>query len=132
MTQYKVPILDATNLIPPAKLGTGTPDGTVALFGDQTWKSPGAGSTNIKQTEVDFGTVPISEKEFTITDADVLVTSQLIGNVAYEAPTGKELDELEMDSLDLKFAPGAGQFKIYAKGLDGYLADKFKINYLVG
>ena len=98
----------------------------------KTWKSSGAGSTNIKQTEVDFGTTPVSEKEFTITDADVLVTSQLIGNVAYEAPTGKELDELEMDSLDLKFAPGAGQFKIYAKGLDGYLADKFKINYLVG
>lgn len=90
------------------------------------------GAANIKQTEIDFGAVPVAEKSFTITDVSVLITSQLIGNVAYEAPTGKDLDELEMDSLDLKFAPGAGQFTLYARGLDGYIADKFKINYLVG
>ncbi len=92
----------------------------------------GGGTLDIKQTEIDFGATPISEKSFTITDTSVLVTSQLIGNVTYEAPTDKELDELEMDSLDLKFAPGDGQFILYARGLDGYIADKFKINYLVG
>ncbi len=92
----------------------------------------GGGTLDIKQTEIDFGTTPVAEKSFTITDASVLVTSQLIGNVAYEAPTNKELDELEMDSLDLKFSPGAGQFILYARGLDGYISDKFKINYLVG
>lgn len=92
----------------------------------------GGGTLDIKQTEIDFGTTPVSEKSFTITDTSVLVTSQLIGNVAYEAPTGKDLDELEMDSLDLKFAPDVGQFTLYARGLDGYIADKFKINYLVG
>ncbi len=92
----------------------------------------GGGTLDIKQTEIDFDTMPISEKSFVIIDASVLVTSQLIGNVAYEAPTGKDLDELEMDGLDLKFAPGVGQFTLYARGLDGYIADKFKINYLAG
>ncbi len=92
----------------------------------------GGGTLDIKQTEIDFGVTPVSEKSFTITDVDVVVTSQLIGNVAYEAPTGKDLDELEMDSLDLKFSPGSGQFILYARGLDGYIADKFKVNYLVG
>ena len=52
--------------------------------------------------------------------------------MAYEAPTGKDLDELDMDGLDLKFGPGTGQFTLYARGLDGYVADKFKINYLIG
>jgi len=129
---YNVPIFDTDNKIKTTDLGGTGADGTKCLFGDKSWKVPGAGSTNIKQTEIDFGVIPVSEKEFTITDSDVLVTSQITGTIAYEAPTGKELDELEMDSIDLKFAPGSGQFKIYAKGLEGYLHDKFKINYLIG
>ncbi len=91
-----------------------------------------SGVTNIKQTEIDFGTTPVAEASFVIADADVLVGSQLIESVAYEAPTGKDLDEMEMDGLDLKFAPGSGQFTLYARGEDGYVADKFKVNYLVG
>lgn len=107
---------------------------TVTDVGGETQVSiPGAaGSTNIKQTEIDFGTIPVAEASFTIADADVSATSQLIGSVAYEAPTGKDLDEMEMDGLDLKFAPGTAEFTVYARGTDGYVADKFKINYLVG
>src|SRR5258706_8606475 len=77
-----------------------------------------AGVPNVKQTEIDFGTTPVSEASFTITDSDVTATSQIIGTVAYEAPTGKDLDELEMDALDLKFGPGAGQFTLYVVGQD--------------
>jgi hypothetical protein len=86
----------------------------------------------LKQTEIDFGVVPVAEASFVITDAGVSTGSRLVGNVAYEVPTGKDLDELEMDGLDLKFAPGAGQFTLYARGMEGYVADKFKINYLIG
>ena len=129
---YNVPFLDTDNKIKTVDLGGTGADETKCLFGDKTWKVSGAGSTNIKQTEIDFGTIPVSEKEFIVTDADVLVTSQIIGNVAYEAPTGKDLDELEMDAIDLKFAPGSGQFIIYAKGLEGYIEGKFKVNYLIG
>lgn len=127
----KAPRLDGTNKVPVAQLG----DGGIAtdfLRKDRTWANPGAGSTNIKQVEVDFGVVPKSEASFVIVDVDVSVGSHIIGSVAYEAPTGKDLDELEMDSIDLKFAPGAGQLTIYIIGLLGYLHDKFKINYLVG
>jgi len=131
-TTYKVPILDTDNKIKTADLGGSGADGTKCLFGDKTWKVPGAGSTNIKQCEIDFGSVPVSEAEFIITDSDVLVTSQIIGNIAYEAPTGKDLDEVTMDSIDLKFAPGSGQFTLYVKGLEGYLEGKFKVNYLIG
>jgi hypothetical protein len=87
---------------------------------------------SIKQTEIDFGATPVAEASFTIVDAAVTPSSHLIGQVAYEAPTGKELDELEMDALDLKFGPGSGQFTLYARGLDGYVADTFKINYTIG
>jgi hypothetical protein len=115
-----------------ARLGSGSADSTTFLRGDQTWANPGASSTNIKQTEIDFGPMPVSEAEFTVTDVDVTASSQIMGSVAYEAPTGKDLDELEMDALDLKFAPGSGTLTIRAKGMDGYVHDKFKLNYLVG
>ena len=87
---------------------------------------------NTKQIEIDFGSLPVSEKEFVIIDSDVSPNNQVTGWIAYEAPTGKDLDELTMDSIDLKFSSGTGQFKIYAIGLNGYLHDKFKINYTLG
>lgn len=93
---------------------------------------PSAGSSVVKQIEVDFGSLPVSEASFLITDASVTPSSHIVGTVAYEAPIGKDLDELEMDELDLKFGPGTGQFTLYAIGENGYVADKFKINYVVG
>jgi hypothetical protein len=92
----------------------------------------GGGSASVSQVEIDFGSLPVAEASFTITDATVNPTSHIVGTVAYVAPTGKDLDELEMDGLDLKFGPGSGQFTLYARGRDGYIADKFKVNYVVG
>jgi len=127
----KIPILDTDNKIKTTDLGGVGADSTKFLRGDKTWVVP-QNAPNIKQIEIDFESIPVSEKEFVIIDSDVLVTSQIVGNIAYESPTDKELDELEMDSLNLKFAPGNGQFTIYIKGEEGYLEGKFKINYLIG
>lgn len=108
------------------------PGGTANfLRADGAFAAPTA-AASISQTEIDFGSTPVSEASFLITDANVSSSSKLIGLVAYVAPTGKDLDELDMDGLDLKFAPGVGQFTLYARGLDGYVADKFKINYQIG
>lgn len=104
---------------------------TTFLRADGTFTTVTAAVT-ISQTEIDFGATPVAEASFVITDAAVSAGSKLVGNVAYVAPTGKDLDELDMDGLDLKFSPGAGSFTLYARGQDGYVADKFKINYLVG
>lgn len=108
------------------------PGGTSTFYrADGSFAAPTA-AASISQTEIDFGTTPVAEASFLITDANVSASSKLIGCVAYVAPTGKDLDELDMDGLDLKFAPGSGQFTLYARGMDGYIADKFKINYQVG
>lgn len=124
--------LDAGKVLTIQLGGTGA-DPTKFLRGDRTWAMPVTGSANIKQTEVDFGAMPVAEGSFIITDADVSATSQIICIVAYEAPTGKDLDELEMDRLDLKPEPGSGQFVLHVSAVDGsYLHDKFRINYLVG
>ena len=60
-------------------------------------------------------------------------TSNITASLAYEAPTDKDLDEIEMDALFIICGQAeAGSFKIFIKAIDGsYLADKFKINYLI-
>lgn len=91
------------------------------------------GSVNIKQTEIDFGATPVHGGTFVIVDADATGTSQIVAQLAYVTPTGKALDELEFDSLELRCAPGVGQFTLYATVTDGgMVADKFQIFYLVG
>ncbi len=99
------------------------------LKGDGTWASPTA-SVSITEAEIDVGTTPVAEASIAVTDAGVTATSKIIGGVAYVAPTGKDLDELEMDALEIKFQPASGSLNVKIKGLEGYIADKFKIWYL--
>ena len=84
-----------------------------------------------KQTEVDFGSTPVERGLFVIADADVTANSKLTGNIAYVAPTGKVLDELEFDAFDLRFAPGVGSFTLQILPLQGAVSGKFKVNYQV-
>lgn len=91
-----------------------------------------ARSVLCKQTEVDFGTTPVSSATFTVSDGDVQVDSRIIAQIAYEAPTGKDLDEVELDPIVLVCYPGNKTLTIHAKALEGYVADTFKINYLIG
>lgn len=99
-----------------------------------------SGSTNLydifpkmKQTEVDFGDMPVSNATFIIIDSSVNINSMLIAQVAMVAPTGKDVDEITMDNLQIRCAPSGGTFEMYIETADGsYLADKFKINYTVG
>jgi hypothetical protein len=94
--------------------------------------SPGAGSVNIKQTELDFGATPVYEAEFTITDADVGLTSQIIMQVAYEAPTGRDLDEVEMEPFSCRCKAGSGNFTAHVIALEGPVDGPYKFNHLVG
>ena len=95
---------------------------------------PGAvGGVNIKETEIDFGSLPVAEGTFIVADSDVTVSSQILAQVAYKAPTGKDLDEIEMDDLEIRCAAASGTFSMFIRAADGsYLADTFIINYLVG
>jgi hypothetical protein len=109
------------------------PGGTTNfLRADGTFAAPpgGSGTFAVTQVEVDFGTTPVESAIFTITDAGMTTAKHVIASLAYEAPTGKDLDELEMDTLSIVCGNGTGQFDMFIRSTDGsYLADKFKINY---
>jgi hypothetical protein len=85
----------------------------------------------VTETEIDFGSTPVSEASFTITDSAITSSAmRVMATVSYSAPTGKDQDELEMDDLQLRAVAGSGNFVLYVRAADGsYLADKFKINY---
>ena len=90
----------------------------------------GVGSFTVTEAEIDFGTTPVSEASFVITNAAITTSHMILSSVSYEAPTGKDQDELEMDDLQLRAVAGTGNFTLYVRAADGsYLADKFKINY---
>lgn len=106
--------------------GTGS---TSTFFrSDMTQAAPTA-SVAITETEIDVGTTPVVEASISVTDAGISTSSKIIGGVAYKAPTGKDLDELEMDALEIKFEPLTGTMNVHIKGLEGYIADKFILWY---
>ena len=90
-------------------------------------------SASITQTEVDFGSTPLAEQIFTISDAAAIVGSKIVASLAYDAPTSKDLDELDMDDIIIKCGNATtGAFSMMIRSSDGsYLADKFKINYII-
>jgi len=105
---------------------------TVATIGvDSITFSQFGSSTKYKQTEVDFGSTPVDNASFTITDAQVTASSIVSCWLSGATPTSKDQDELEMDALFMEALPGAGSFSLYIRGLEGYVSDKFKINYLI-
>lgn len=91
-----------------------------------------SGATGATETEIDFGATPVSEALFTITDGTITAAKKIMCTVSYAAPTGKDQDELEMDDLQLRAVAGTGNFALYVRAADGsYLADKFKIYYII-
>jgi hypothetical protein len=85
------------------------------------------------QTEVDFGSTPVRSTKFTISDASVLAGGKIVATLAYDAPTGRTIDEVEMEFDNIFIAAGnitAGvSFDLYVGSGTGMLSGKYKINY---
>lgn len=95
--------------------------------------SSGSGSTSIKQTEVDVGSLPVNEATFVVVDTDVSASSKIIAQVAGVAPsTGRPLEEILYDRTTVIAQPGSGQVTLFLQAFEGYLVDAFVVNYAVG
>jgi hypothetical protein len=84
----------------------------------------------VHQTEIDFGSLPVGEMSFIVYDSNITSTNNISVQLAYVAPTNKGFDELEFDSFEFRCSSAAGMFTLYARSLEGYVADRFKINYI--
>jgi hypothetical protein len=97
-------------------------------------RAPGSASQDYPEhgyVEVDFGPKPVHAERFTVYDDRVRTSTRIIARPGFEAGTGKDLDETEMDTL-MVIAGNArtGSFEMYIRAVDEcYLHDTFIINY---
>jgi len=111
--------------------------GTTSTFlrGDGSFAAPTA-AASVSQVELDFGSTSVSEMLFTVADANVLPTSKIMAQMANVAPTGKDLDEIQLEPLVVYAAPstlGIGYADFFLRTIDGStVSDRFVIQYQVG
>jgi hypothetical protein len=88
----------------------------------------------VKQVEVDWGDNPLVEtvKTFAIADAGISALNRISAWLAYEAATGRDLDENELDTFVLATVAGAGFFTLSMHSLLGPAHGLYKVNYQIG
>ncbi len=113
------------------QIPTGTPDGTKFLRDDNSWQPvPGGGSWT--ETEIDFGSDPVYEATFTITDAGISGTSKIQVLPCGKAATGRTADDWQWDGATFAANPGTGSATCYAVFTPGPIVGRRKIQYSVG
>jgi hypothetical protein len=90
------------------------------------------GGASWTETEIDFGSAPVWSRTFTISDAAVGATSNIIAVASSEPATGRAAGDAEWDGLVLAArATGTGTMEITAIAAPGPVSGKRKVLYQV-
>jgi hypothetical protein len=120
-----------TDTIPISNLGTGTPDGTKFLRDDGAFVTPaGGGTPTLTEVEIDFGTKPVNNKTFTITDAGVSNTNKIIVFSSPSNATGQLGNDWEVDSATFSAKANTGNITLYVN-TQFSISGKRKIYYQI-
>jgi hypothetical protein len=84
------------------------------------------------KTEIDFGTHPVWDKTFTITDARCGSGSVVMAAPCGTVATGRVGDDWAWDALALSALPGTGSFALTASAMPGPVVGKRTIQYQIG
>lgn len=95
-----------------------------------TIASSGGGAT-WTEVEIDFGSLPVFDKLFTITDASSTTSSKIIISESGKAATGRVSGDAQWDNIQMAANPGNGSFTVYAKAFPGPVVGKRKIHYTI-
>lgn len=92
---------------------------------------PSSSGASLTETEIDFGTTPISSKVFTITDALVSGTSKITATASGNVATGRVGNDNEWDAIIYTAKAGTGNFELTANCVTGSVVGRRKIFYQV-
>ena len=118
---------------PPGRDGIDGEDGQPGPPGPQGPQgTPGVGGASWTEVEIDFGTVPVYEATFTITDAAITSSAVKIAIIPCgKAATGRTADDWQWDGGTFAANPGAGSATCYAAFFPGPIVGKRKLQYQV-
>lgn len=101
----------------------------IFILNNVTTSSGGASWTEV---EVDFGTDPVYEASFTITDGAITGTSKVQVLPCGKAATGRTPDDWQWDGATFAANPGSGSATCYAVFTPGPIVGPRKVQYSVG
>lgn len=83
------------------------------------------------QVEIDVGTTPVPDFDAVVTDAAASTGSKVFATVSWDAPTGKDADDVSMDTYVVNADAGAGSITFRIAAHEGWLEGTYKIDYLI-
>ena len=88
----------------------------------------GAGTFAVTEIEVDFGSTPVTDATFTITDATITGSSKIMCVESGNVGTSRVGADSLWDSINYTALAGTGQFTLYARA-SGAVIGKRKLFY---
>lgn len=119
---------------PPGQDGADGADGATGPAGPTGPQGPsgGGGGGSWTEVEIDFGSVPVYEATFTITDAAITSGAVKMAIIPCgKAATGRTADDWQWDGGTFAANPGAGSAACYAAFFPGPVVGKRKLQYQV-
>ena len=92
----------------------------------------GGGSATWTEVEIDFGSDPVYEASFTITDGSITGTSKIQVLPCGKAATGRTADDWQWDGATFAANPASGSATCYAVFTPGPVVGPRKVQYSVG
>lgn len=92
----------------------------------------GGGGGTFKTATLAFGSTPVSDKTFSITDAAVSATSKVVASVAGFSGFARDMDEVMADPILVAVAPAAGALVARAIAMCGLVQGDYPLVYTIG
>lgn len=100
------------------------------LQSGDTLDGAGGSSATLTETEIDFGTKPVNNKTFTITDAGITGSNKIIVIGSTSDATGQVGNDWEVDSAIFSAKANSGNFTLYVNAQFS-ISGKRKIYYQI-
>ena len=93
----------------------------------------GGGAASWTEVEIDFGSTPVYDATFTITDAAITSSTVKMALVPCgKAATGRTADDWQWDGGTVVANPGTGSARCYATFTPGPIVGRRKLQYQIG